>query len=216
MTLEEEWRPVVGWEGLYEVSNEGRVRSLDRVVPHATSGHLTLRGKILAPFRKPDMYWMVALTFGGKKRYATVHRLVAEAFIPNPDAFPVVRHADDNRDDNRVSNLAWGTYADNGNDAVRNGRNFWRNKTHCVNGHEFTEENTLYDSEGRRQCRICTNKRGKESRERLWAKGLAPDDPRHGTVNGYVTYKCRCESCGEAKRVYYRELDARKKMEMAA
>lgn len=66
----------------------------------------------------------------------------------------LVRHLDDNPEDNRLENLAYGTPAENGADAVRHGRNVQANQTHCVNGHPFDEENTLRVN-GRRKCRRC-------------------------------------------------------------
>lgn len=62
MTSEEEWRPVVGYEGYYEVSNHGRVRSVDRVVPHGHTGFVTLKGRVLRPNTHPAGHKMVCLT----------------------------------------------------------------------------------------------------------------------------------------------------------
>jgi hypothetical protein len=107
--MPELWEPIAGWEGLYEVSTHGRVRSLDR------PGR---RGRILKPFGK---YLAVTLNADGFQLDRSVHRIVAETFIPNPDDLPLVRHLDDDRSNNNVFNLEWGTQADNMADARRNG-----------------------------------------------------------------------------------------------
>lgn len=153
--LEEQWLPVVGYEGYYEVSDRGRVRSLDRVVPHATSGQLRLKGKILAGGWTKAGYYLVNLQKCGVERSCNVHTLVAEAFIPNPDNLPLVRHWDDDPSNNAVGNLLWGDYADNAQDSLRNGTNFAANKTHCKWGHEFTATNTYINARGARECRAC-------------------------------------------------------------
>lgn len=156
MSSPEEWVPVTGYEGLYEVSSFARVRSLDRV--HVTRGGITrrIRGRVLKQTISKRGYFTVALHNHGQ-RTATVHRLVAEAFIPNPNKLPVVRHLNDSPLDNRLENLSWGTQRDNTNDAIRNGthRSWTGEKTECIHGHEFTEENTYVDPSGRRRCRTC-------------------------------------------------------------
>ena len=116
----EQWRPVVGHEGQYEVSDCGRVRSLDRMVPCGSGGHLRFcKGQILQPGRKSSGHVSVALGRGNSR---DVHRLVLEAFVgPCPDGHEAL-HYDDEGSNNRLSNLRWGTRGDNLIDAVRNGR----------------------------------------------------------------------------------------------
>ena len=99
----EEWRPVVGYEGLYEVSNTGRVRSLDRYVKTCYGSYRLHKGKVLSPGIRPDGYLVVSLQY----RMFRVHRLVAEAFLPNPDNLPQVNHKDEDKSNNRVDNLEW-------------------------------------------------------------------------------------------------------------
>ena len=120
MIAVENWLPVVGHEGCYEVSDLGRVRSLDRMVPHGRGGGLRLRkGQILRPGRKPSGHLSVAL---GKGNSADVHVLVLTAFRgPAPQGFWGL-HSDDNPTNNVLSNLRWDTPGANLIDAVRNGR----------------------------------------------------------------------------------------------
>ena len=99
----EEWRPVVGYEGLYEVSNTGRVRSVDRYVKTCYGSYRLHKGKVLSPGIRPDGYLVVSLQY----RMFRVHRLVAEAFLPNPDNLPQVNHKDEDKSNNRVDNLEW-------------------------------------------------------------------------------------------------------------
>lgn len=117
----EEWRPVTGWEGLYEVSNQGRVRSLPRTRDTSERGRRQhWPGQILNPSSRHAGHLVVTLRDSPRHLSEYVHRLVAQEFIPNPENHPLVRHLDDNPKDNRVENLAWGTYSDNTQDKLRN------------------------------------------------------------------------------------------------
>jgi hypothetical protein len=112
----EHWRPVVGYEGFYEVSDRGQVRSLDRVV-----GHKQLKGRILRPAPNGGGHLAVALCKNGSQSTKKVHSLVAEAFIgPRPDGMEV-RHGRNGKLDNSLANLCYGTPKQNGEDKVRDG-----------------------------------------------------------------------------------------------
>lgn len=95
----ENWKPVVGYEGLYEVSDTGKVRSLN----------WRKRGITKELFLKPHNrgYLMVELANHGKKKAFTVHRLVANAFIENPNGYATINHKDENKKNNNVDNLEW-------------------------------------------------------------------------------------------------------------
>ena len=109
----EEWREIDGYPG-YQISNDGRVRS------YVNNRHgVGASAHELRPTPNHQGYNTVQL--GRGNRYL-VHRLVASAFIPNEDNYPLVRHLDDNPLNNRVENLAWGTQTDNMQDCVRHGR----------------------------------------------------------------------------------------------
>lgn len=96
----EEWRDVVGYEGLYKVSNMGRVYSCPNRIHN---------GMILNADKYKTEYYHVALSRQGKKKFIMVHRLVAQAFIPNPNNLPFVNHRDESRTNNCVDNLEWCT-----------------------------------------------------------------------------------------------------------
>ena len=110
--MEEIWKDVVGYEGYYQVSNLGRVRSLDRI---ASNGR-KIKGKILSTkVNTPPYYPRVSLSVNGKMKLVQVHRLVAQAFVYNPDPEhkTQVGHKDESRANNRADNLEWVTPKEN-------------------------------------------------------------------------------------------------------
>lgn len=112
----EVWKDVVGYEGLYEVSSHGRVRSLDRIVTYKAGGTRKFYGKILSLVElKNKGYLVVPLSRDGKTNNHRVNRLVAIAFIENPDNKEQVNHIDENKKNNNVENLEWSTSIENVN-----------------------------------------------------------------------------------------------------
>ncbi len=109
MEEKEIWKDVVGYEGYYQASNLGRVRSLDRIIVRKNGWKQTLGGKILKQKTYPNGYKFVHLTSPQNHNEVMVHRLVACAFVPNPDALPVVNHKDCCKSNNAASNLEWCT-----------------------------------------------------------------------------------------------------------
>lgn len=113
--MKEEWKPVVGYEGLYEASNFGRVKSLDRYRRNNRGAYMR-RGQILKlalrKVGKKGRYkcYSINLSRPGVCKTYRVHRLVAVAFIPNPNNLPEVNHKDENPRNNHVSNLEWCTH----------------------------------------------------------------------------------------------------------
>lgn len=157
----EKWVP--GWEGLYAATDEGEVISY----------HFGKR-RVLRQKRHSQGYRMVTLAKNGKNTDKLVHHAVLEAFVgPRPDKYGT-RHLDGERTNNRLGNLAWGTYSENNYDIVAHGRHYskYKDVTHCKQGHEFTPENTRikkrYDTENKtmRACRICERARAQEYNKR--------------------------------------------------
>ena len=111
MGMEEIWKDVKGYEGLYQVSNLGRVKSLDHLVKHRHEGRMALkRSCMLKPKTKKNGYLFVCLSNESKLKYFHIHRLVAQEFIPNPENLPEVNHKDENKTNNCVENLEWCTH----------------------------------------------------------------------------------------------------------
>jgi hypothetical protein len=147
-TEAEIWRPVVGYEGIYEVSDLGRVQSLDRIDAIGRRR----QGQIL---RGCGTYLGISLCRDGVKSRFLIHRLVLETFVgPCPLGMECC-HFNDDKHDNRLTNLRWDTPSANQYDKVRNGRHPQSRKTHCVRGHEFTPKNTRIEKGGGRACRAC-------------------------------------------------------------
>ena len=109
--MEEEWKYIKGYEGFYQVSNFGRVRSVDRMVNgnHITCDFQYVKGKMLKLRKNRYGYWTVMLRKNSSHKTVLVHRLVAEAFISNPNNLPYVNHKDENPANSIVSNLEWCT-----------------------------------------------------------------------------------------------------------
>lgn len=120
--MEEIWKPVVGYEGFYEVSNIGRVRSLSRIVECNDGRKRKLKTRILRQSCAPSGYYMVTLHKNGKQKSGLVHRLVCEAFIPNPLVKDEVNHKDENSKNNNATNLEWVTTKENNNYGTRKER----------------------------------------------------------------------------------------------
>jgi len=126
----EEWRDIQGYEGYYQVSSEGRVRSLDRVVDHSVYGKQPIKGKILKS--KPGNHGYLSVMFckKNKRKRHSIHRLVAAAFIPIINDKPWTNHRNGIKIDNRVENLEWCTPSENNKHAYATGLKF--PKTHLT------------------------------------------------------------------------------------
>lgn len=109
--MEEIWKDIVGYEGSYQVSNLGRVRSLDRKDAKGSK----IKGKLLIIYQNRCGYMQAALYKNAKPKLIYVHRLVATAFIPNLNNYRVINHKDEDKTNNRVDNLEWCDYKYNNN-----------------------------------------------------------------------------------------------------
>lgn len=113
--MQEIWKDIDGTEGLYQVSNMGGVRSVNCVKTRKDGIKYEVKGKNLKSIRLPSGYMYVNIYVGGRQKRFYVHRLVASAFIQNPDMFDQVNHKDENKQNNCVDNLEWCTSKYNNN-----------------------------------------------------------------------------------------------------
>ena len=159
----ERWKPVTGYEGIYEVSNHGRVRSVDRTITCSDGRVRRHKGNILrTPLSAGGGYPVVCLYSQDKGQVRTVHSLVAESFIgPRPEGMEVC-HSDGNPTNSHLDNLRYGTSSDNKLDTVRHGNDRDAAKTHCPRGHRLSAENLRPSSakRGKRQCLACARAHG--------------------------------------------------------
>ena len=156
----EEWRPAVGWEGAYEISSLGRVRSLPRM-----TANRPVNGCMMKQQKNPQgsHYLQVRLSQDGRRRTMGIHVMVAEAFLgERPDGYEI-RHLDGDSANNAVTNLRYGTKSENMLDAVRHGTQHNASKTSCPRQHPYDEANTWVDRPGRRSCRECAREHRRQS-----------------------------------------------------
>lgn len=155
---EEVWRDIPGWEGLYQVSNQGRIRSI--------------RVKVTKPFDAKG-YKVATLHSGDRKERAGVHRFVAQAFLPNPEGKEQVNHKNGDRSDNRVENLEWVTCQENNIHRCRvlngGGGRPERAVVCLTTGEWFQSITAAADATGAQLCKILMCCQGK----RKHTKGLA-------------------------------------------
>lgn len=156
---EERWLPVVGWEGFYQVSDHGRVRTVSRKVS-------TGRGWRIVPqtVRRPGPtrcgYLNITMSRPGRVSTRTIHTVVLEAFVgPRPLGMEAC-HRDGDKANNTLSNLRWDTHRANIEDAVRIGNLYGPARTHCSYGHELIPENAYRTKQrpNSKHCKQCLSR----------------------------------------------------------
>lgn len=149
--MSENWKPVLGYEGIYEVSDLGRVQSL----PRLDRRRRRVRARVLSITLHPSGHQQVKLSRDGVSVQGKLHQLVLIAFVgPAPTGCEVL-HGDGNPANNSLANLRWGTRSENLLDRVRHGTHHQAIKTHCPQRHPYDEVNTYVTSTGKRMCREC-------------------------------------------------------------
>lgn len=154
--LAADWRRVPGAK-LYEATSDGRIRKGSKTIASTE----TKRGYRVATLWMDD----------GTYRQWRVHHLILHAFVgPRPEGM-CVRHLDGNSTNNRLENLAYGTYSENNRDTVEHGRHRGAGKTHCAKGHELAGDNvqSISTKPGARRCRECAN----EAQRAWWSANRA-------------------------------------------
>lgn len=166
--MTETWRPIPGWEGFYEVSDLGRVKSCARSVPGRPGVLIVKRERLLKPMTTRIGHRTVALCRDNRRTTRGVHRLVLLAFVgPAPDGTECC-HNDGDPANNVLSNLRWDTHQSNMVDKVIHGQHHNAIKAECIHGHPFDEANTYFapSRPGHRMCRACVQQRKRDLRER--------------------------------------------------
>ena len=129
--MQEIWKDIKGHEGYYQVSNKGRIRSVDRKAKIGNGNTRTVKGRIMKTDLSNSGYLRVCGCRDCKKFKIDVHRAVAEAFIPNPEDNPQTNHKDGVKTNNHVDNLEWATRSENQRHAFKNGlKNMPKGSTH--------------------------------------------------------------------------------------
>jgi hypothetical protein len=164
--MTERWLSIPGYEGYYDVSDFGRVRSLDRIVLQA-GWPRRVDGRELRQYVDREGRHWVNLTRNGRGSSQKVARLVLLAFVgPAPEGM-ICCHSDDDTHNNNLTNLRWDTQSANRFDSVKNGTHSWARRDACANGHEYTESNTAHwGNDSARSCRECERTRPSKNRAR--------------------------------------------------
>lgn len=173
-THDEEWRPIRGYEGLYQVSTAGRVQSLDRTIRSRGGGLRRYQGRILKTILDTHGYPHVALSRDGRQTWFKVHRLVLDAFRGTQPPGTEGCHNDGNPTNNQLSNLRWDSHSANVRDTIRHGNHNHAGKPRCKRGHLLAGDNVRDYGNTRpshlRRCRTCAS-----AREYASAHGVTMD-----------------------------------------
>lgn len=131
------WKDVNDFEEIYQISNQGRVKSLRREIQRSNGSNYIKDESILTPFEDRNGYMIVKLSNKGKRKNYKIHRLVATAFIENPFNKKCVDHINTVKKDNRVENLRWVTYSENNNNPITRKKNSESNKNKVISDYSI-------------------------------------------------------------------------------
>lgn len=153
----EKWRDITGYEGYFQVSSKGNVRSLDRVIIASNGMSRHIKGRKLSTTKDRNGYVNIGLNRDNKSIGKLVHRLVADAFIPNKYNLPQVNHIDHNRENNNVSNLEWCTAKENAIDRVIFNMDNYVDSHNTLGTHSCVDCGKLITYKATR-CKACATK----------------------------------------------------------
>ena len=176
--MKETWKDVEGFENVYQISNLGRLKRLETIIKSKYMGKYNRnvhKYEKIINVNKNERYYKYTLKYKNKKRVATIHRLVAEAFIPNPNNLPQVNHIDGNKHNNNVENLEWCTQSQN----IRHAQNVLnkiakkvlqieRNTGKIVNEYKSTVEAMQQTKVDRTNISKCCNGKCKTAGGFIW------------------------------------------------
>lgn len=203
--VEEIWKDIEEYKGRYQVSNLGRVRSLDRIsVQHKHFGDVfrPIKGKIMSNTIGKRGYAYVHLCNENNARNNSIHRLVAQAFIPNPNNLPCINHKDENKTNNNVENLEWCTYSYNNSYGTHSERISLANK----GKHRSAEARKKY-SEARKGKHL-----SEETKKKLSKMNKGEKNPNYGLKRSQETL----EKMRLARMGFRQTESARQKLREAA
>ena len=174
-------KDIKNFEGYYQISNLRRVKSLDRnVIANKNGGIKILKGTLMKLTRQKGRdekgYMVVNLRKEGKNKVSFVHRLVAEAFIPNYDNKNTVNHIDGDKSNNNINNLEWSTYSENNKYAIDNGLRHPRSRGisqydlqgNFIRKYKSIAEASILNNYGRCSISNCLNKRQYSYKGYIW------------------------------------------------
>lgn len=171
--MKEIWKDVKEYEGLYKVSNLGNIKALKKIQVFPNGGIVIREEKLLKPNKVKNGYLNVRLYNGEQKGYG-IHRLVARAFIPNPNNLSQINHINGNKNDNRVENLEWCNASYNQNHALKTGlKKVHKVKQYDLKGNYIktwnsTGEITNYYNVSHVSIIDCCNGKSKKAHNYMW------------------------------------------------
>lgn len=184
--MKEIWKDIEGYEGHYQVSNKGVVKSLDREIPHSKGGVASIKGRILKPHANKCGGLRVKLWCEGRVKSHQIHRLVAAAYIANPENKPEVNHKDGDRSNNKVVNLEWVTASENIQHSYDElgRRPPWLGKKGCM--HHRSKAVIQLDKNGNKISEYGSQLEA-ERKTGIWAKNISKVlNGKLNTAGGYV------------------------------